>query len=132
MAEFNLWLLILGIAAGAAVMWLVIGTLARRDDEVDAAERGPEAGWITRTIEDYGGRAPVELVEQILALHRRYLQGGPGVPLPQTTEGDVGAEAAAEEPVVEEKPPTADEAVRERPRSHRTSAKADTTEAKAR
>jgi hypothetical protein len=95
MAEFNLWLLIVGIAAGAAVMWLVIGTLARRDDELDATEREAEAGWIARTIEEYGGRAPVELVEQILALHRRYLQGGPGIPLPQG-EPDHVEDAAAE------------------------------------
>jgi hypothetical protein len=95
MAEFNLWLLIVGIAAGAAVMWLVIGTLARRDDELDATEREVEAGWIARTIEEYGGRAPVELVEQILALHRRYLQGGPGIPLPQG-EPDHVADATVE------------------------------------
>ena len=82
MAEFNLWLLIVGIAAGAAVMWLVIGTLARNDDEESAEERELEAAWIADTIEQHGGRAPATLVEQILALHRRYLQGGPGIPVP--------------------------------------------------
>jgi hypothetical protein len=94
MAEFNLWLLIVGIAAGAAVMWLVIGTLARNDDETDAEERQLEAGWIADTIEQHGGRAPVTLIEQILALHRRYLQGGPGVPIPQGEPDDAEAEAA--------------------------------------
>src|SRR5437667_43282 len=45
MAEFNLWLLILGIAAGAAVTWLVIGTIARNDDEIASSEAaaGPAA-----------------------------------------------------------------------------------------
>ena len=84
MAEFNLWLLIVGIVAGAAVTWLAIGTISRNDDEVAAAERPTEATWIARTIEEHGGRAPTELVEQVLMLHRRYLQGGAGVPIPTT------------------------------------------------
>jgi hypothetical protein len=100
MAEFNLWLLIVGIAAGAAVMWLVIGTLARQDDEVGAAERGVEAGWIARTIEEYGGRAPVQLVEQILTLHRQYLQGGPGVPLPEVAAAQ-DSEASTDAPLLD-------------------------------
>src|SRR5439155_14528967 len=83
MAEFNLWLLILGIAAGAAVTWLVIGTIARKDDEIASSEAAAEADWIARTIEEHGGRAPLLLVEQILSLHRRYLQGGSATPMPQ-------------------------------------------------
>lgn len=83
MAEFNLWLLILGIAAGAAVTWLVIGTIARNDDEIASSEAAAEADWIARTIEEHGGRAPLLLVEQILSLHRRYLQGGSATPMPQ-------------------------------------------------
>ena len=83
MAEFNLWLLILGIAAGAAVTWLVIGTIARSDDEIASSEAAAEADWIARTIEEHGGRAPLLLVEQILSLHRRYLQGGSATPMPQ-------------------------------------------------
>ena len=82
MAEFNLWLLVLGIAAGAAVTWVVIGTIARNDDEVAAQEQAAEAEWIAGTIEEHGGRAPSELVAQILALHRRYLQGGSVIPVP--------------------------------------------------
>lgn len=78
MAEFNVWLLILGVALGAAFTWLIIGTVARSDDDVAAAERPGEARWITRTIEEHGGRAPTDLVEQILLLNRRYLQGRAG------------------------------------------------------
>jgi hypothetical protein len=96
MAEFNLWLLIVGIAAGAAVMWLVIGTLARNDDEESAEERELEAAWIADTIEEHGGRAPATLVEQILALHRRYLQGGPGIPVPVGEPDEADSTAAAE------------------------------------
>ena len=145
MAEFNLWLLIVGIAAGAAVMWLVIGTLARNDDEVDAAERQLEAGWIAETIEHHGGRAPVTLIEQVLALHRRYLQGGPGIPVPQGEPEEPGeADEALSEGSVEEPSPVtgsaeevdgAGDAVgpeRKRARAPRAQTASETTEAKAR
>jgi hypothetical protein len=104
MAEFNLWLLVLGIAAGAAVTWVVIGTIARNDDEVAAEEQAAEADWITRTIEEHGGRAPTQLVAQILGLHRRYLQGGVVIPVPEpepaadAAEGSLDVETAATPP----------------------------------
>jgi hypothetical protein len=116
MAEFNLWLLILGIAAGAAVTWLVIGTIARNDDEIASSESAAEAGWIARTIEEHGGRAPLQLVEQILSLHRRYLQGGSVMPVPQPDEepvappereraaGETGGTAAESSPGTESSP----------------------------
>jgi hypothetical protein len=100
MAEFNLWLLVLGIAAGAAVTWVVIGTIARNDDEVAAEEQAAEADWIARTIEEHGGRAPTQLVAQILGLHRRYLQGGVVIPVPEPEsepdEGDQPVEVEVE------------------------------------
>jgi hypothetical protein len=120
MAEFNLWLLVLGIAAGAAVTWVVIGTIARNDDEVAAEEQAAEADWIARTIEEHGGRAPTQLVAQILGLHRRYLQGGVVIPVPEpepeaeasdrspdvATDSGPAEEAASDEA---ETPETADE-----------------------
>jgi hypothetical protein len=103
MAEFNLWLLVLGIAAGAAVTWVVIGTISRNDDEVATEEQVAEAEWIARTIEEHGGRVPSQLVTQILALHRRYLQGGAVIPVPEpepdadASDGRVEAAEEAEE-----------------------------------
>lgn len=97
MAEFNLWLLVLGIAAGAAVTWVVIGTIARNDDEVATEEQAAEAEWIAGTIEEHGGRAPTQLVAQILALHRRYLQGGAVIPVPEP-EPDAAPSGEAEAP----------------------------------
>lgn len=96
MAEFNVWLLIVGLAAGAVVTWLVVGTISRNDDDLAAEERASEAAWIAQTIEEHGGRAPLTLVDQILTLHRRYLKGGPGVPQPgmesaaTTAEPEIG------------------------------------------
>ncbi len=103
MAEFNLWLLILGIAAGAAVVWLAVGTIARSDDEVAAPERKAEAEWIARTIDEHGGRAPTLLVEQILGLHRRYLRGGSVMPVPVSPEAAL--DAADEAPDAAEEAP---------------------------
>lgn len=88
MAEFNVWLLILGLAAGAAVALLINASLSRSEDDIASVEQAAEAAWIARLIEEHGGRAPVALVVQILELHRRYLKGGAGVPLPEELPAD--------------------------------------------
>ena len=73
--QFAWWLLILGIAIGVGLVWLVTGRLPREDADVDDDERALEAAWISRTIAAAGGAAPEPLVEEILELHRRYLAG---------------------------------------------------------
>jgi hypothetical protein len=73
--QFAWWLLILGIAIGVGLVWLVTGRLPREDADVDDDERALEAAWISRTIAASGGEAPEPLVEEILELHRRYLAG---------------------------------------------------------
>ena len=80
--EYGWWLFVAGLAIGAAVVWLLRGSLRRQDDDEAEVERRAEATWIGDTIEDAGGIAPVELVEQILQLHREYLAGSP---LPEAT-----------------------------------------------
>jgi hypothetical protein len=116
MAEFNLWLLILGIAAGAAVTWVVIGTIARNDDEVAAEEQAAEAEWIAGTIEEHGGRAPTQLVTQILALHRRYLHGGAVIPVPgPESEEEADTPEEADAPEGADAPGAGDEAGEEAP-----------------
>jgi hypothetical protein len=74
------WLVILGIAVGIALAWLVSGRLPRREDDVSAAEQEDEAVWISRTIESQGGIAPVPLVDEILDLHHSYLDSGGPAP----------------------------------------------------
>ena len=73
---YTWWLLILGIAIGVAVVWLLAVRLPRKNDDQTAEERAAEARWITATIEGDGGIAPVTLVEEILDLHRGYLASG--------------------------------------------------------
>ena len=72
--EYAWWFLIVGLCIGGALVWLVRGQLARGEEDVAEAERGPEARWIGRTIERAGGIAPADLVAQVLALHRSYLR----------------------------------------------------------
>ncbi len=72
--EFAWWFLVVGIAIGATIVWLLRGSIAREDADLDARERVAEAAWISRTIESSGGIAPADLVEQVLELHRAYLE----------------------------------------------------------
>jgi hypothetical protein len=86
--EYSWWLLVVGLAIGVTGAWLVRGTLAREDGDLAARERVEEAAWISRTIEDAGGVAPADLVEQVLELHRSYLSGPPYL-MPDSIEEDV-------------------------------------------
>ena len=80
------WLVIVGIAIGIALVWLVIVRLPRTEDDVDEEERLVEAGWISRTIEAWGGVAPTALIDEVLELHQAYLASGGSTPA-----ADVGA-----------------------------------------
>ena len=49
-AEFNWWLLIVGLVAGGALTWLVIFDWNRIDAELSDEEVAAEAGWIARSL----------------------------------------------------------------------------------
>jgi cyanate permease len=89
------WLVIVGIAIGIALVWLVLVRLPRSEDDIDAAELSAEASWIGRTIEAYGGIAPQALVEEVLELHHAWLAAGGGTPVVPRAPGwpDDGQEA---------------------------------------
>ena len=91
-----LWLLLVGLAIGAAGATLLLVRLPRKDDDVGSAERATEVAWIAATIERHGGVAPAALVDEVLDLHRAYL-GSPRVPAPKR----------ASAPPVPPPPPTA-------------------------
>ena len=94
------WLFFVGLGAGIAGYALVRGVLHRTDADEAADERANEAAWISRTLDAWGGEAPVELVSQILDLHTQYLGGeaflAPDGPIPVEAEPVVDAPLAPE------------------------------------
>ncbi len=74
-ADFNWWLLIVGVAAGVALTWLVMADTTRREREIDDEEAAAEASWIARTVDDPSIDADV--AERVLSAHRRYLRFPP-------------------------------------------------------
>ena len=70
-AEFNWWLLIVGVVGGGALTWLVLADSTRREREIGEEELTAEAAWIARTLD-----SPIVdagTAEDVLRAHRRYL-----------------------------------------------------------
>jgi hypothetical protein len=87
-----LWVLLVGLAAGGVVTWLLMVRLPRAEDDVSPAERPAEAAWISAVIERHGGVAPPSLVEEVLDLHQAYLRDPrlarpPMAPMPRDQAG---------------------------------------------
>ena len=73
-AEFNWWLLIVGLVAGAGLVWLVIADWSRRDEDLSEDERQAESAWIAQVLSEQGERLDPGEAEHVLALHRAYLR----------------------------------------------------------
>ena len=76
-AEFNWWLLIVGLVVGAGLVWLVLADSNRRESEIAEEELPMEAAWIAATMRDAGEPIEPEMTEQVLRLHRLYLASLP-------------------------------------------------------
>ena len=76
-AEFNWWLLIVGLVVGAGLVWLVVADSRRREVDVSDAEREGEAQWIATTMTDLGQPIDDADVLDILRLHAAYLAASP-------------------------------------------------------
>jgi hypothetical protein len=76
-AEFNVWLLIVGLVLGAGLVWLVVMDSRRREIEVDAVERPREAIWLSSVLREDGFDISPEAAERLLLLHRAYLEAPP-------------------------------------------------------
>lgn len=85
--EFNWWLLIVGLVAGAALVWLVLADSSRRDADVEDEEIPMEAAWIAAALHDEGEELDPRTADRVLRLHRAYLAAPPpdGSARPPTT-----------------------------------------------
>jgi hypothetical protein len=75
--EFNWWLLIVGLAIGAGLVWLVLLDSRRREDEITAAERATESLWLADVLADAGTPLSPAVVRRVLDLHGEYLAMAP-------------------------------------------------------
>ena len=80
-AEFNWWLLIVGLVVGAGLVWLVVLESRRREADLDAAERTREAAWLSAVLADDGFEVSPDVAGRLLEHHRRYLEAPPPDPV---------------------------------------------------
>jgi hypothetical protein len=93
-AEFNWWLLIVGLVAGAGLVWFVVADARRREADVDAEELPREALWLSTVLGEEGHDVTPEAAQRLLVLHRAYLDAPPPDPVPgQVAETRTGSGA---------------------------------------
>jgi hypothetical protein len=78
MAEFQWWLLIVGVVAGAGLVAVVFMDGARREVDITEDERRAEANWISSSLGAQGRPIDRDAAEAVLRAHREYL----GLPPP--------------------------------------------------
>lgn len=96
-AEFNWWLLIVGLVVGAGLVWFVLIDARRREVDIDERERSLEAAWLASVLDDEGLALAPATIERVLALHRAYLEAPP--PDEPALDGPPSSEVAADDRV---------------------------------
>jgi len=94
MAEFDWWLLVLGLVVGGGLVYLVLADGARRDADLEAEELPAEASWIAGRLAERGGDVSATDVLEVLHEHRAYL----ALPPPDEIVPVAPPAAADEEP----------------------------------
>ena len=74
-AEFQWWLLLVGLVIGALLVFLVMADFARSSDEQADLELAREAAWIAGLLPPGSEPPDPGLIEEILRLHREWLAG---------------------------------------------------------
>ena len=78
MAEFQWWLLLVGLVAGGGLVAVVTMDGRRREDDLADVEREAEANWIAERVHGLDRDIDARTVASILRIHREYL----GLPPP--------------------------------------------------
>ena len=73
MAEFQWWLLLVGLVAGGGLVAIVSMDGRRREEDLADVERAAEATWIAERLTTRDRRLDPQAVESILRVHREYL-----------------------------------------------------------
>lgn len=73
MAEFQWWLLIVGLVAGGGLVAVVQMDGRRREEDLAPLERRAEATWIADRLARRDPELDLRTVEAVLRLHRDYL-----------------------------------------------------------
>lgn len=72
MAEFQWWLLIVGIVAGGGLVAIVLMDTSRHDVDIGEEERAAEATWIAQWLASEGRKVTRDDVEAVLRADRDY------------------------------------------------------------
>ena len=89
MAEFQWWLLLVGLVAGGGLVAVVSMDGKRREQDLEELERRAEANWIVERMADSAQWIDRESVDAVLRLHRDYLgMPPPDAILVETLEAD--------------------------------------------
>jgi len=73
MAEFQWWLLLVGLVAGGGLVAIVSMDGRRREEDLADLERRAEATWIADRLASRDADLDADTVEAILRIHREYL-----------------------------------------------------------
>lgn len=73
MAEFQWWLLLVGLVAGGGLVAIVSMDGRRREEDLADLERRAESTWIADRLSGPDGALDPSWVEDVLRLHREYL-----------------------------------------------------------
>lgn len=104
MAEFQWWLLLVGLVAGGGLVAVVFFEGTRRDADLADDERHAEASWISIWLRGRGRSVSADDVEAVLGAHRDYLE----LPPPDRYVPASVAYPAYPEPAPAARPPSAD------------------------
>ncbi len=73
MAEFQWWLLIVGLVAGGGLVAVVTSDGRRREEDIADLERRAETTWIAERLAGPGSAVEPHAIDAVLRLHREFL-----------------------------------------------------------